>query len=56
MKQDQEKTKIVCPYCGYELPIFFDEETNCENLIAMCKGRNCKKKFIINIKNNTQIK
>lgn len=48
--------KIRCPFCGYVMPLFFNENTICNNLFIRCKGRNCKKEFEIKIKNNNQAK
>lgn len=43
--------KVKCPYCGYEMPIKYDEETaEAKGLFVKCKGRNCKKEFEIKIK------
>ena len=42
--------KVKCPYCGYEMPIFYCEETDCKKLWVKCKGKNCKKEFEIIIK------
>lgn len=41
--------KVKCPFCGYQMPIFFSDKTECKQLFARCKGRNCKKKFEIKI-------
>ena len=43
------KKKVRCPYCGYEMPVFFDDATQCNGLYIRCKGRNCKKVFEIKI-------
>lgn len=39
--------KIICPFCGYEMPIYISKETVCRGLLARCKGRNCRKIFEI---------
>lgn len=42
--------KVKCPYCGYEMPIKYDEKKSKSNgLFVKCKGRNCKKEFEIKI-------
>ena len=44
------RKKVRCPYCGYEMPIFYDERSVCKGLTIRCKGRNCRKEFEIKIK------
>ena len=52
MNMDQkERAKVVCPFCGYHMPIFYDRrKAVCEGLYVRCKGRNCGKVFEIVIK------
>ena len=45
---------VECPYCGYLLPMIYDENTNVSGLLVRCKGRNCKESFVLDIKNGTQ--
>lgn len=45
---------VVCPFCGYKLPIVYDKDTTVKNLLVSCKGRQCKESFILNIKNGVQ--
>lgn len=43
--------KIKCPYCGYEMPILYDEKkAKCEGLWVKCKARKCGKEFEIKVK------
>lgn len=42
--------KVKCPYCGYEMPIYYDKTATCKGVFIKCKGRNCKKQFEIIIK------
>lgn len=46
---------VECPYCGYQLPLIYDEDTVVKNLLVSCKGRQCKKHFILNIQNGEQV-
>lgn len=46
---DSKKTKVKCPYCGYEMPITYTENTICQGVFVVCKGRKCKRKFEIKI-------
>ena len=48
--------KVRCPFCNYEMPLYFDEKTDCKGLKVKCKGRNCRKEFEVKIKENKQIK
>ena len=44
------KEKVRCPYCGYEMPIYYDRDTTkSKGIFVKCKGRNCKKEFEIKI-------
>ena len=45
----RKRKKIICPYCGYEMPVFFDEWAVSKGVYIRCKGRNCKKIFEIRI-------
>ncbi len=44
------KKKVKCPYCGYEMPLFYDENAESRGVYAKCKGRNCGKVFEIMIR------
>ena len=48
------KNRIKCPYCGYEMPLYYGEKSLCKGIFVKCKGRNCKKEFEIRI--NTEVK
>lgn len=39
--------KVVCPHCGYEMPIFCGKNAKSEDLHVRCKARHCKKFFEI---------
>lgn len=42
--------KIKCPYCGYEMPIWYDKgKAKSKEIFVKCKGRKCKKIFEIKI-------
>lgn len=44
------KKKVKCPYCGYEMPIVYDEKCSAaKGIYTRCKGRNCRKEFEIKI-------
>lgn len=54
MKDEFEVGRVVCPYCGYKLPLFYNKDTNCFGLVVKCKGRNCHKMIDVRIKNGKQ--
>ena len=47
--EKQNLKKIVCPYCGYEMPVFRSDRAVCYGLFLRCKGRGCGKWFEIKI-------
>lgn len=43
--------KIKCPYCGYEMPVWYDpKKAEAKGIFIRCKGRNCRREFEIRIK------
>lgn len=44
--------QIVCPYCGYKMPVFAGENALCHGIWVRCKGRKCSKDFEIKIPEN----
>lgn len=45
----RKRTKVKCPFCGYEMPVTYEEGAECRKVYVRCKGRNCKKEFEIRI-------
>lgn len=43
------KKKVKCPYCGYEMPVFYTDSAQCKGVFIICKGRKCKKEFEIKL-------
>lgn len=42
--------KVKCPFCGYIMPIKYDEiNAEAKGMFVKCKGRNCRKEFEIKI-------
>ena len=41
--------KVVCPACGYKMPVFFGPAARSKELWVKCKGRGCGKVFEIKI-------
>lgn len=57
MKIDRKKyTQVVCPACGYRMPLFFTEEAESKGVQVACKGRKCSNVFEVKIKYGQQIK
>ena len=48
MKEKKIK-RVICPYCGYVMPISYGSEAMCTGVYAKCKGKGCKKYFEIKI-------
>ena len=48
---NQDWIKVVCPHCGYEMPIFCGKNAVVEDLHVRCKARHCKRFFEIHIEN-----
>lgn len=48
--------KVICPFCGYKMPIIYEKNASCNGVYVVCKGRKCKKKFEIKIDDKTTVK
>lgn len=48
--------RVICPRCGYEMPIFYEKKAECDGVTVTCKGRNCHAVFQIKITSGEQIK
>lgn len=42
-----EQNRVICPYCGYKMPIEVTPKAEARGLFVKCKGRNCGMKFEI---------
>lgn len=51
---DTNTNRVICPYCGYKLPIYFSSNSNCSEISLICKGRGCKKKFNLIVRAGVQ--
>lgn len=56
MSNSNKERKVVCPYCGYIMPLIYDSESDCNGVFLTCKGRNCKSRFELRIINGVQKK
>lgn len=50
----KKKYQVRCPYCGYKMPVFYDESAEGQGIHVACKGRNCKRVFELRIKQGKQ--
>ena len=46
--------RVICPYCGYKLPLSYSSTSCCKEISVICKGRNCKRSFNLIIKDGIQ--
>ena len=53
---DREKKRVVCPVCGYRMPISYTEDAKCDGVYVPCKGRYCNHLIEVKIKKGQQIK
>lgn len=51
---NNQANRVICPYCGYRLPISYSSNSNCKEISVICKGRNCKRSFNLIIKDGIQ--
>ena len=55
-EQKKEMRKVKCPFCGYEMPIFYRPGTAaCRDIFVKCKGKHCRKEFIRKIKRKKKV-
>lgn len=47
MDKEDNKLQLVCPFCGYRMPIKYDKSAKCKGLFIRCKSSKCKKLFEI---------
>lgn len=41
--------KVICPFCGYKMPVFLGPSAVSYDVWIRCKGRNCGKLFEIKV-------
>ncbi len=46
--------KVVCPHCGYVMPLAILPGAQCRGITARCKNKNCKKEFEVKVKEGMQ--
>lgn len=45
--------KVICPNCGYKMPIRKGKKAQSIDIWVKCKGKDCKKEFEIKIENKS---
>lgn len=51
---NNQGNRVICPYCGYRLPMWYSSNSDCREILVVCKGRSCKKSFNLIIKDGVQ--
>lgn len=51
---NNQGNRVICPYCGYRLPISYSPNSNCKEILVNCKGRSCRRSFNLIIKDGVQ--
>lgn len=46
--------RVICPYCGYRLPLSYSRTANCREISVKCKGAHCKKTFYLIVEDGVQ--
>jgi DNA-directed RNA polymerase subunit RPC12/RpoP len=47
MNEKDRVNRVICPYCGYRMPIEVASAAVAKGLFVKCKGRRCGKRFEI---------
>ena len=55
-KEKKIKHRVICPICGYQMPIYYDDQAESKGVTVTCKGRNCRAVFEVKIENGKQIR
>ena len=54
--KDKRVIRVQCPVCGYIEPISYTDEAECDGVMVLCKGMNCRAVFELRIRNGKQIR
>lgn len=46
---DTAKKQVVCPFCGYRMPVRYVPTATCRGVFIRCKNKNCKKEFEVKL-------
>lgn len=50
----QEIKKVVCPHCGYVMPMIIQSKAECQGITVRCKNKKCKQIFEIKVNKGKQ--
>lgn len=45
MREEQPRIKVMCPYCGHGINVFYQAGATCKGVFLRCKNNACKKIF-----------
>lgn len=51
---NNQPNRVICPYCGYKMPLYYSNDSECSGISLICKGRNCKKRFNLIVQKGVQ--
>ena len=51
-----ERKRVICPYCGYRMPLEYESDASSRGVYVKCKGSHCKRDFEVVIKDGVQHK
>lgn len=51
---EQEQQKVKCPFCGYEMPVWYGDQARCQGVQLKCKRKECRKEFEVVIDKGKQ--
>lgn len=54
MRIKNERKRVICPKCGYRMPLEYSGDAECAGVFVKCKGRNCTHIFELNIEKGQQ--
>ncbi len=46
--------KVLCPFCGYRMPLTVLPGAECEGLRMRCKNKKCRREFEVIVKRGIQ--
>lgn len=55
LNEDDELNNVICPYCGYRLPLKYGKSAKVFGVSIRCKGRNCRREFMLKIDKGKQL-
>lgn len=50
----RNENKVICPHCGYEMPLIISEKADCHGITVRCKNKKCKQIFEVKVNKGKQ--